>query len=1110
MPNTIIKHYFLNIFCLLVCLSHLNESNAQIKNIGIPAIRNYSIEEYGQHPQNWAILQDKRGIMYFANTSGVLEFDGTNWTLIELPSETPVRSFCKGDNGRIYVGGQGEFGFLETDSLKTGKMVFKSMLKDFPEKHREFEDVWNINKTKEGIMAETYEKIFYIKKDTIEVITSKTYFHTVFYINEKYYVREQGVGMQVFVDGKLKLIPDGEIFANKRVYVMLPFDNERNLLITRTQGMFIYDGKHIKKWENPINKFLIKNQIYTGKRIANKKNPEKTDYFILGTLLNGIIIIDKEGKPILQINKKTGLQNNTVFALKIDMQNNLWLALSNGISYIELNSPYSYYGENTGLPKKILGTTLFDNNIYVCTGQGLFWKKWSKFENPLTNAKQFSFIEKTEGQTWENFIIDNQMYCAHNPGILQIKGNKATTIALPEINVWTIQELKHKPGKILVGVSQNLYLFEKGKGTIKQKHKIKGINTLCRYLLEDKYGQVWLSHPRNGVFQLKFNERLDSVVQTKAYGIAQGLPEIVNNKIALIGEELCVSAKDSLFIYNKEKDCFESYKEINAQLRHKDNFIFFEQDSQDQLWFKDKEEIGVIKPKENYRLEYQPFLKVYDEDIYRISTTKNSGIFFETFRKSLIHYDPDFDFENDIKFKSYIRKVVFLKTDSVLFGGTFTNEKHEILDKQPDDEIIKIEYKNNSLRFVYSSSYYEDANKNMYSFMLEGFDKDWSAWTSETKKEYTNIPPGKYVFKVKTKNIYRVESDAASYRFTVLPPWYMTGYAYFFYVVSMIGLYYLGMRLNSRRLKKKNAHLEDLIKMRTSEILNQNEEILAQRDELKDKNDRIANQNEQIKGSIRYAYTIQKAILPIKTNMDKVFDSFVIYLPKDIVSGDFYWYFKDVKAKRFFIAAVDCTGHGVPGAFMTMLGYRLLNEITTLDRICEPDDILQKLDEGIRISLKQDETANDDGMDACLCVVNPEFVDNQHIFHVSFCGAKRPLFYYHIGDSELGSLPASRKSIGGIRRKRSKGVFKTINIDLYANDIIYLSTDGIIDQPSPARKRFGTRRMLEILNQNKDKNLAEQQEALETALYRHQLDEEQRDDITLFGVRLINNYDLSK
>lgn len=257
--------------------------------------------------------------------------------------------------------------------------------------------------------------------------------------------------------------------------------------------------------------------------------------------------------------------------------------------------------------------------------------------------------------------------------------------------------------------------------------------------------------------------------------------------------------------------------------------------------------------------------------------------------------------------------------------------------------------------------------------------------------------------------------------------------------------------------------------------------------------------------SVEYAQNIQNAILPSESSFDKLFQEyFIIYKPKDIVSGDFYWMMQTINrdkdhrqlSKTTFLAAVDCTGHGVPGAFMSMIGTMLLNEIVTKKGVDSPARVLKMMHIGVRAALKQSAGQNKDGMDICFCKITPKDTDQ---YEVVFAGAKRPLYYSE--NKQLFKKQGSRRSIGGDIQIKGE-TFENHTMHLSAGDKLFLSTDGFKDVASPKRRNFGQQRLELLLQQGLANSLPEHRKLLLSQLEQHQQDAQQRDDITLIGVKL--------
>lgn len=270
--------------------------------------------------------------------------------------------------------------------------------------------------------------------------------------------------------------------------------------------------------------------------------------------------------------------------------------------------------------------------------------------------------------------------------------------------------------------------------------------------------------------------------------------------------------------------------------------------------------------------------------------------------------------------------------------------------------------------------------------------------------------------------------------------------------------------------------------------------------EIKLQKEKLELHNRMIQDSIKYAHTIQAAFLPTDADLNSAFSSFLINKPKDIVSGDFVWFSDQViNGRRLtFVAAVDCTGHGVPGAFMSMIGNRLLTEIVTTMQIHEPDKILDKLNLEVQSALKQDTTENTDGMDVCLCRI--EYIDDH--CEVRFAGAQRPLLYYVAETNEIKKIKGDIKTAGGFLSSFIDKNFTSHTVKAQKGDMFYLTSDGIFDQNGPDRRRFGSKRVNAIIKEHATNSLTKQKSIFLNSLSEYQGDAEQRDDITLLGIRI--------
>jgi len=318
--------------------------------------------------------------------------------------------------------------------------------------------------------------------------------------------------------------------------------------------------------------------------------------------------------------------------------------------------------------------------------------------------------------------------------------------------------------------------------------------------------------------------------------------------------------------------------------------------------------------------------------------------------------------------------------------------------------------------------------------------------------------------------------------------------AFLLLIISLAFLIYRGYQMKKKAnqmLQELNAHIME----QKAEIEAQAEELTAQADALSASNEELERQKEYTTSSIKYGLTIQHAMLPVPKLINKIIPTFIIYRPKDIVSGDFYWFTHVEDKKYIYMAVVDCTGHGVPGAFMSMIGTRLLSAIVNEKDLYEPKDILEELNKGIKAALRQDMNENDDGMDVCLCRFEPA---EKKQTKVVYCGAKRPLYYLENGN--VKQIKGNLKSVGG--RYYDEMEFVQHDLILPKGTRLYLTTDGFSDQNNKKRDRFTNARMVEMFAQTATKSLEVQQIMLEDELDKHQGDARQRDDITLIGVEL--------
>ncbi|MDA3882230.1 MAG: SpoIIE family protein phosphatase [Bacteroidales bacterium] len=474
----------------------------------------------------------------------------------------------------------------------------------------------------------------------------------------------------------------------------------------------------------------------------------------------------------------------------------------------------------------------------------------------------------------------------------------------------------------------------------------------------------------------------------------------------------------------------------------------------------------------------------------------NDGTLYFGGQEGLTYFTPD-----DIIPDKYTAPVVI--TDLKIFNKSVgINEKvlgKKVLSKSIvyEDEIILSHKHNFSLEF--STLHYAAPSKNMYKYRLLGFEDKWTFTDSKRRfATYTNLSGKDYVFEVVASNNDGEWSDKVTrLKITVIPPFWKTTWFYsILLIVIALGIV-LYIKIRERQLIAEKRKLERMVDERTQEINQQKEELQLQSELLVKNNDELSRTNRLIQDSISYAKRIQDAMLPTQqTIQQNLLDSFVLFKPKDIVSGDFYWFVEQNGV--YYIAVADCTGHGVPGAFMSMIGTTLLNEISNEKSNQKPSVIIEKLNKGVITALNQNKDGNpdsqDDGMDITICAINP----SEQSIQIS-C-ANHVVFVMH--KDSVDSVEGDICSVGGLFSAEDKG-YTNHEFRYKPGMCVYMFSDGYQDQFGGARnKKFMAARFKDLLFEHKDLPMNEQKEILDKTFEDWRGTHRQIDDVVVFGVKL--------
>ncbi len=697
--------------------------NAQVKKRGIPAITNFRTAEFGTGAQNWGVLQDQRGIMYFANSKGLLSFDGERWELTTLPNKSGVRSLAIDENGRIYVGAQGEMGYLEAG--KNGKLEYASFLADVPEKYRSFAGVPNIHVLNRGVFFHTLKQSYFWKNGVFKIFETDNLYQLSFKVGEDVYLNETGKGLLQLSNGSLKSVTRGDFFADKRIELILPFGKGKMLISTEEDGLFLGDFNDVEPSFEPFptnsSAFFEQNPPYCGVALSG-------GFYALGTHQGGLVIIDSVGNPIQHLHEGNGLQNNLIWGMNTDEAGNLWLALDDGVSHILLNSPFSSFSTEGS----VLATSIEKEQLYVGTTQGVFTSSWAGYQNPLEKSSGFQPIPNTKEQAWSFKKTDYGLLCAHISGVFELEGTRARKIS--KDYTWKLASFPDSPSLLLAGTYNNgLTLLKQEKGKWEVANKLKGFEESSRYLAIESRDRIWVSHPLNGVFLLTPNKELNEIVAVKKFGMENGLPADSYNFVFKIYGEILFGTENGIFKFDVANQKFVK----NEQFVPLHKVRKLEEGLNGEIWFLADGEVGTLRKNTQgiHQIEYNNFAQLAETDIYDISVADSQNVFFGT-PNGLIHYNPTFEQKagKTQPFQTHIRRLKTTRLDSTLFYGNFAQNNGMVSQTQTDISVWNLSYELNDLRFEYSATSFGNSKALEYQYFLEGNDNEWSAWSRNRKR----------------------------------------------------------------------------------------------------------------------------------------------------------------------------------------------------------------------------------------------------------------------------------------------------------------------------------------------------------------------------------------
>ncbi len=1041
-------------------------------------IRNYLPKEYKGYNQVWQAAQDKNGFMYFAATTNVFIYSGQYWEKIQIKTGAATRQvYIDPLDGTVYIASVGDFGYIERD--KNGTWKFISMLPQLNKEQQSFNDVWKIYSFKGAVYFQASERIFKTKDKKITGVIEAEKEHTFalsFISNGHFYVRARQEGLMEIINDKLSLVPGGEIFKEKRILSIIPFSAQKNIVLTGDQGFLIMS----------IQPDPVSHSCFEKKPLAT---PDEylTSAGVLGckwirdsTLVvnsrAGLAFYDNKGRLKEILNKASGLSDESIADVFIDREKNLWLVHNNGVSSVAYNSPVLVYGDKSGFTGNMEMLGYYKDDLYAASSDGLFVSK--KEDSLHSHGLTFLPTKIVNVEIWDLFNSGSHFFVSSSEGLIDMHDDKTEWISGFCTNQTRLIE---NTDNLVTAEKNGLSIFknEPGKGyKVVRHYHIPGEELLQTGKItkvpgtNDRY-TTWVVTRFKNVLNIEFGIS-DSIFIVKRHSVS-AKKSYADYYPVYIGDSLFFCTADSCYRYAPSKAnnlvCFENdpatFKRLyNGTANVTPPFNF-------KLFFTSNDSIAVYGYGTNEKVISKKIRiqKVFTDGQLSYMVLRPDGKILTSMDNSIISYDSKKQIAvNNNAFSCLIREVIIGK-DSTFYPD---NERFSKIAN------TEIPYAKNHILFKFEAPFFYLDDVVNFTYKLEGYDTAWSGLSPTPEKDFSNLPEGSYTFRVKASNSTGKYSNEVSCSFVITPPWYRSYWAYFMYFAALVAVVYMLVRISATRLRKQKEKLEQLVKERTAEVMEQKQMLETAYVEIQD--------------SIHYAKRIQTALLASdKLLSDRLKEYFIFYKPKDIVSGDFYW--AQPKGDWLYMITADCTGHGVPGAFMSLLNISFLNEAINLSSFVKPDEILSYVRTQIIDALKSDgsEEGGKDGMDCVLCAYN--FKTKTLLASLS----NNPVLI--VRNKEIIEIKPDKFPVG--KHDKDHQAFTLHEIQLQDNDVVYTFTDGYPDQfGGLAGKKFKHKQLKQLLVDLVHLPMDEQKAVIEKTLLKWKGKLDQVDDILVIGLRV--------
>ena len=878
-------------------------------------------------------------------------------------------------------------------------------------------------------------------------------------------------------------------------------EDENGILYFGTEdgGVNVFDGKTFK--------YITQKRGLTSNCVVSLLTDKNTLW--IGTYDKGLC--KYTNSEITSYTNEQGLTNNYILSIAKDLSNNIWMATyGGGLCKLKTNS-FIHYTANEGFVNNtVRGISQDSNNniIFGTFGDGLIYHDGKSFLHftekeglpsnrimTIINDSNITWlgteqngIVKFNGSTFESYtteqgLTSDYIRCSYKDknGVIWFGTDEGGVCGFNGSQIISFIDDEDLTSAIVNGITQdnnkNIWIATEGAGAccydgefLKWYTTKSGLSdNKINCVFKDNEGNIWFGGNNNGI----------SILDAKTIGTA-------NPKITIIDTKNNLSNNTIKSITQDKENNFWITTEfgLNLLIKEKNNYKIFNYNTEEGLKANDfmrnsicidnKNNIWWGTGKALTKLNLNEFKT--PNAIPKIQLTsielEKTFVDFLKLRDTTIKHNQTIV---GVKDKKNLKSLVF---DSV---SLFYNYPIK----------LSLPYNLNQIDFVFSAIDWEAKDKIQYQYKLEGnnLETDWSPLVKENKAFYTNLNNDNYIFKVKAVGLSGNWSEVFEYPFIIRSPWYKTMWAYMLYIIAFITIVMGFNKVRTRQLKLKQIELENIVAQRTTEIVEQKNLIEEKQKEIVD--------------SINYAKRIQSAMLASDQLFSKNLKNyFVLFEPKDIVSGDFYWA-SATQNNKFVLVTADSTGHGVPGAMMSMLNISCLNEAINERKITSPAEVLNHVRQRIITSLSEDgsEEGGKDGMDCSVVIFDFE---NKNI---NYAAANNPIWIIRENKTnnnlpEIIELKPDRMPVG--KHIKDSIPFTESVFNLQSNDIVFTLTDGYADQfGGPKQKKYTYKRLKEILLRNYNLTMTQQESKLKNAFINWKGSEEQVDDVLLIGVKIV-------